>query len=103
MGGVGGWYVLGEEEENEAHAVDDDAEVLEEGGEGLGPEIGNHEADVEFHKTEARNEKRVLWIHDQHEEGGSDGEQTERGDPDEHPACQDEKEGTTWGPSARRE
>ena len=53
-------HVLGEEEENEAHAVDDDAEVLEEGGEGLGPEIGNHEADVEFHKTETRNEKRVL-------------------------------------------
>ena len=51
---------MGEEEENEAHAVDDDAEVLEEGGEGLGPEIGNHEADVEFHKTEARNEKWVL-------------------------------------------
>ena len=52
--------VLGEEEEDEAHAVDDDAEVLEEGGEGLGPEVGDHEADVELHETEARGDVRGL-------------------------------------------
>ena len=94
--------VLGEEEEDEAHAVDDDAEVLEEGGEGLGPEVGDHEADVELHETEARGDARGLEKHDQHEEGGGDGEQAERGDPDEHPDCQVERRGTTWGPSARR-
>ena len=35
--------VLSEEEENEAHAIDDDAKILQEGRDGLGPQIAHLE------------------------------------------------------------
>lgn len=34
---------MSEEEENEAHAIDDDAKVLQEGRDGLGPQIAHLE------------------------------------------------------------
>lgn len=44
---------MGEEEEDEAHAVDDDAEVLEEGGDGARPEVAQLEFERVFDEAEA--------------------------------------------------
>ena len=44
---------MGEEEEDEAHAVDDDAEVLEEGGDGARPEVVQLEFERVFDEAEA--------------------------------------------------
>lgn len=92
-GGISRWgngetgNVLGEEEEDEAHAVDDDAEVLEEGGDGARPEIAHLELEGIFDEAEAeRGEEGRNEVHDHGEEAGGDGVEAERGDGDEHSA-----------------
>lgn len=85
MRGAAGRDVLRQEEQNEAHAVHDHAEVLQEGREGLGPQVGDDEADAELDETEASAQAEQSIVHDHDDEGGGDGEQAQRRDTDEHP------------------
>lgn len=75
---------MGEEEEDEAHAVDDDAEVLEEGGDGARPEVAQLEFERVFDEAEAEDEREGGRVHDHGEEAGGDRVETERGDGHEH-------------------
>ena len=66
-----------QEEEDETHAVHDHAEVLEEGGEGLGPQVGDDKADAELDEAEAKAQAGESIVHDHDDEGSSNGEQAQ--------------------------
>ena len=66
---------MSEEEENEAHAVDEDTDVLHKSGERLGPQVRGGEGGLVVGHA----------IHDHDEVTDNDGEQTEGGNGHQQP------------------
>ena len=88
-----GSHVLRQQEEDEAHAVDEQADVLEQVREGHGPQVRAHEGGLVLRPAEARREVENGGSHDEHGVADDDGDETEGGDGHQHASVNGKKRG----------
>lgn len=74
---------MSEQEQDEAHTVDEDTDVLHQQGSGLGPQIRGFKVRGVGCHTEASDEHTRRTLHNQNDVTDDDGNQTKRGNGDQ--------------------